>query len=489
MDFDNVLKDIGEFGPYQRRIFFLVNTMSLFQCCQMLLLVFVADKPQWRCSQKDRSLLDEEKKSLGYPCYKNGSVCRDISFNGEFTSIATEWNMVCDQEYKANLAQSVMMAGCLIGVIICGRISDRLGRKCVIISTQILAFLSGILTGFVQSYNQFLLVRFLCGTTVIGGGLSCFVLLSEIIGPTYRGPALTISQVFYSLGFCLLAGMAYLFREWRQLSIAVSAPALVYILVFSHKIPESPRWLLAEGRTTEAKELLEKIARKNQTKLYNFDTLRSPCESPSRGSKTSYSFLSLFTHKRIRMKMYILTVIWLVNSLVYYGLSFNMKNIKGNRYWNFFMSGMVEIPSYFLAVPLIDNLGRQKSLFLTVMVGALGCLICGLGPSTFSTLSVMVGKFGISSSFGILYVYSAELIPTIVRNFAMGTCSMTARIGGILAPVVVTLAVIDQKLPMVVFGVSGIIAGIIGLCLPETLNHPVGETLNDNHIESNQMLL
>lgn len=187
MDFDNVLRGIGQFGRYQRKMYLLLNLISLFQCCQVLLLVFVADKPQWRCSKEEQSLLDQEKNSQGHPCYKNASVCENMMFNGEFTSVVTEWNLVCDQEYKANIAQSITMAGCLIGVLISGRMSDRFGRKFVIIATQTATYLFGLLTGLVQTYYQFLLVRFLCGMTVIGGNLASFVLMSEIIGPSYRG--------------------------------------------------------------------------------------------------------------------------------------------------------------------------------------------------------------------------------------------------------------------------------------------------------------
>lgn len=294
------------------------------------------------------------------------------------------------------------------------------------------------------------------------------------------GPALNASQIFFAAGFVLLAAMAYVFRDWRHLSIAVSMPALLYTIITSNKIQESPRWLISQGRTGEAKELLENIAQKNGAQSFNLLTLEMPDKPSTENSATSHGFCTLFTHKSIRLKMAILTLVWLVNSLVYYGLSFNIKNIEGDRYWNFALSGLVEIPSYLVAIPLIDKIGRRRSLFYTVMVAALGCILCGFGPSTLVTPSLMFGKFGISSSFGILYVYSAELIPTAVRNFAMGTCSMTARIGGILAPLVVSMAVIDQKLPMLLFGASGIFAGIIGLFLPETLNCPVPETLEEH---------
>ena len=187
MEYDNILKSIGEFGPFQRKVYLILNCLSFFQCCQMFLLVFVADKPRWHCSNVASRYLDDNKE---YPCFRNGSACREITFDKEFTSVVTEWNLVCDQEYKANMGQSVMMMGCVIGVITAGRLSDRIGRRYVTIVSQVMAFSFGILTAFVQSYTQFLLVRFLCGLVLVGGNMSCFVIMTEIIGPSYRGKPL-----------------------------------------------------------------------------------------------------------------------------------------------------------------------------------------------------------------------------------------------------------------------------------------------------------
>lgn len=299
---------------------------------------------------------------------------------------------------------------------------------------------------------------------------------------------MTISQMFYSLGFGGFSLMAYLFRDWRHMTVVVSVPGVLYMMFFAKSIPESPRWLLTKGRISEAKVILTKIAGRNGT---TFDRKLIQTKSQQEKSRSkNYGILTLLTHKCLRLKMVILMLVWLINSMVYYGLSFNSKNMKGDRYLNFFLSGLVEVPSYFLAVPMIDRLGRQKSLFLTVMLGSVGCLVCAFGPANFATATANVGKFGISSSFAILYVYSAELIPTAVRNFAMGMCSMAARIGGIVAPFIVTLAIMDQKLPMLLFAGTGIFAGLIGLFLPETLNNPIAETLDELETsQENQQLL
>ena len=184
MEYDNILKNIGEFGLFQKKVYLILNCLSFFQCFQMFLLVFVADKPRWQCRNVGKQYLD---KDVEYPCLKNGSACEVIVFDKEFTSAVTEWNLVCDQEYMAHIGQSVMMLGCLIGVIPAGRLSDRFGRRYVTIGSQLLDFSFGVVTALVQSYSQFLVARFLCGVVVVGGNMSSFVIMTEIIGPSYRG--------------------------------------------------------------------------------------------------------------------------------------------------------------------------------------------------------------------------------------------------------------------------------------------------------------
>ena len=190
MEYDNILKNIGEFGPFQRKVYLILNFLSFFQCFQMFLLVFVADKPRWHCPKTNVAISQHLDKNIEHPCFLNGSACENIVFDKEFTSVVTEWNLICDQEYKADMGQSVMMLGCLLGVIPAGRLSDTIGRRYVVIVSQCLAFALGIVTAFVQNYTQFLLVRLLCGSVVVGGNMACFVLMTEIIGPSYRGESL-----------------------------------------------------------------------------------------------------------------------------------------------------------------------------------------------------------------------------------------------------------------------------------------------------------
>lgn len=61
------------------------------------------------------------------------------------------------------------------------------------------------------------------------------------------------------------------------------------------------------------------------------------------------------------------------------------------------------------------------------------------GLPVVAVLLEMLGKFGVTSSFCVVYAVSSELFPTVIRNMAMGCCSMAARIGTIISPFIIYL--------------------------------------------------
>ncbi|XP_022236852.1 organic cation transporter protein-like, partial [Limulus polyphemus] len=90
----------------------------------------------------------------------------------------------------------------------------------------------------------------------------------------------------------------------------------------------------------------------------------------------------------------------------------------------------------------------------------------------------MTGKLCIASSFSVIYIYSTELFPTVVRNVGLGSCSMSARIGSMVAPFVKELGKATSKgVPFGIFGGLSVISGLLVLLLPETNKLPIPDTL------------
>ena len=145
------------------------------------------------------------------------------------------------------------------------------------------------------------------------------------------------------------------------------------------------------------------------------------------------------------------------------------------------ISGAVEIPSYVLTFFLLAYLGRRRSLCGFMLLGG-GALLLILVSSSFQGIVnglVYLSKFCIAASFSIVYIHSSEIFPTSVRNSAMGLVAVAARLGGILAPMMVNLKQFAPNLHFIVFGVLAFSAGVLNLHLPDTSGLPLPESLSD----------
>lgn len=281
---------------------------------------------------------------------------------------------------------------------------------------------------------------------------------------------------------------AYFIRNWRTLTIISILPSFIVLLIFK-SIPESPRWLASQGRIKETENILRKIEKENGSDKNEVIFLKT--ETTKGDTKTSqYGIIDLFTHKSVCVVTVIMMFSWCVNSMVYYGLALNVKNLGGSLYINFALASVIELPSFVVTQVLLTRLGRRQSLFCFLLGASVSCFLCMFlqlrGGQNVAAISMtaLIGRFCISASFALLYVYSAELFPTVVRNAGMGISSLSARLGGIVAPFIVLLGDQRNSLPMFVFACTALFAAIAGLRLRETQGKPMPETfaeLEENH--------
>ncbi|XP_030850613.1 organic cation transporter protein isoform X2 [Strongylocentrotus purpuratus] len=399
------------------------------------------------------------------------------------SSIISEFDLVCSHKDRDSLAQSLFFVGVLIGSVVFGGLSDIYGRRKILFVALLVQSVSGLAIAFSPSYWFYTIFRMILASANMGVFLLSFIIGTEFVGPSKRVIAGIVIMIFFSIGYMLLALFAYFIREWWILQLAITAPIFIMFAFFPF-LPESVRWLISKGRTEEATRIIKKAADVNKAKLPEpIFTPEDIKEQEAAATGRQATAIDLFRTPNLRIRTLNLMFNWFVNTLVYYGLSLSTSDLGVNVYIAFFISGAVEFPAYISCIFAIEYFGRKWSMFGYMVGGGIACLCTIFTPiGAWRTTVAMIGKFGISASFAIVYIYSAELFPTPVRSVGVGICSMSARIAGILAPIILLLDDTWEPFPVLIFGVMSIAAGLLVLFLPETRGEQLPETLEEGEM-------
>ncbi|XP_038269163.1 solute carrier family 22 member 5-like [Dermochelys coriacea] len=519
-DYEGLTAFLGEWGPFQRLIFLLLSASIVPNGFTGLSIVFLAGAPEHRCRVPPSANLSREWLNASIPRELRGgregpSRCRryrleslanfsalglqpgrdvDLSqleqekcldgweYSRELylSTIVTEWNLVCDDDWKAPLTASLFFVGVLIGSFISGQLSDKFGRKKVLFATMGVQTGFSFLQVFSTSWEMFSVLFVIVGMGQISNYVAAFVLGTEILGKTVRVIFCTLGVcIFYAIGYMLLPLFAYFIRDWRTLLLALTLPGLLCIPLW-WVVPESPRWLISQGRLQEAEIIIRKAAKTNG--ITAPDVIFNPMELQEMTSQKqqTHTILDLVRTQNIRFVTIMSVILWMIISVGYFGLSLDTPNLHGDAYVNCFLSAVIEVPAYIIAWVLLRNLPRRYSIAAALFLGGCVLLFIQLVPPYLHVLSiilVMLGKFGITSSFSMVYVYTAELYPTVVRNMGVGASSMASRLGSILSPYFVYLGGYDRFLPYILMGSLTVLTGVLTLFLPESYGMPLPDTI------------
>lgn len=199
-------------------------------------------------------------------------------------------------------------------------------------------------------------------------------------------------------------------------------------------------------------------------------------------AKQGGNILDLVRTPIMRVYTFAVCFNWFVCGLCFFGVSQFIGQLGGNIFLNVALSAIIQIPSTFFSVYSTKKWGRKYSLIFGNLLAGIFVFLIGFTPSEPAwiqpTLST-IGMFGLAVSFPTVYIYSGELFPTLVRNIGVGTSSMAARIGSMIAPFVASLVKVQVWLPPVIFGVVPIIGAILCLLLPETLDCKLPDTVEE----------
>ncbi|XP_057262889.1 solute carrier family 22 member 3 [Pezoporus wallicus] len=522
--FDEVLKEAGEFGRFQKRVFFLLCQTGITFSFLFTSVVFLGQAPgSYWCripgaaeqSELCGWTLEEERnftvlplhlgnRSSGGECerldvvwdtsvscasplahYSNGSTgylplttCHDNwVYKQPHSSIVSEYNLVCGNAWMLDLSQAVLNLGFLAGAFTLGYAADRYGRILTYLLSCLGVGICGIIVAFAPNFTVFLIFRFLQGVFGKGTWMTCYVIVTEIVGSDQRIVGIVI-QIFFTLGIMILPGIAYLIPTWQGIQLAISLPNFIFLLYY-WVVPESPRWLLTRKKGDKALKIMHTIAKHNGKYLsphYSEITINNE-------EVSNPSFLSLVRTPRMRRNTLILMYAWFTSALIYQGLVMRLGIVGGNLYLDFFISAAVELPAALLILVTIDRIGRRLPFAISNIVAGIACLITAFLPEDILWLKMTIatlGRLGITMAFEIVYLVNTELYPTTLRNFGVSLCSSLCDLGGIIAPFLLfRLAAIWLELPLIIFCILAVVCGLLVLLLPETKGISLPETVED----------
>ncbi|CAF3695720.1 unnamed protein product [Rotaria sp. Silwood1] len=513
MKFDDFLTIINDWGRFQKVKYTIICLTYMLPPIMVYTYSFTAATPNFRCrnpsqwlndsySQTSNSIFNEEYRPTKEQCllnknsislkecqrcfirstpFNNQSMdsCQSYVFDRQYykDTLIEEWRMVCNRVSYRSWVQMIFFVGYMIGSILFGVLADKYGRRPIMSISFILMTFSSLLCtfapqqsfGFWPSYIIFILARFLLACSTRGISVSGFVLASEIVGPKKRLLTGIVIEYFFAFGQMILLIFAYFIRSWRILTFSIALFTVPYML-FYFILPESPRWLISKGRFDEGEKILRNIAKINNCTFNNdaYKKLKDEQIKKMSEKNNQQGFRSLFQSK-------IMTVI---------------RSWQLNPYLSFGVSAFVELLSYIFVHSILDRIGRKIPYFgflilfciVSLLILPIEYLMEKDSKDQLLLLNIINGtlKFLSSGSYAIIYIYANELFPTNVRNTGMGICSMVARVGAIIGTYSNdNLTRLWIHLPIIFYGSVSLIAALLALLFPETLNQPLPQSVDD----------
>ncbi|KAI3887289.1 hypothetical protein MKW92_008490 [Papaver armeniacum] len=188
------------------------------------------------------------------------------------------------EDLKINDTQVEVLAGILnlcafVGSLLAGRTSDWIGRRYTIVVASFIFLVGAVLMGYAPTYAILMTGRCIAGIGVGFALLLAPVYSAEISSPSYRGLLMSLPELCISLGILLGYISNYFFSHlslklgWRMMLGVAGIPSLA-LMAGILKMPESPRWLVMQGRVGEAKKVLLLVSNTKEEAEYRLQDIK-----------------------------------------------------------------------------------------------------------------------------------------------------------------------------------------------------------------------
>ncbi|KHM44634.1 major facilitator transporter [Pseudoalteromonas distincta] len=341
----------------------------------------------------------------------NGTVSAlGNAFNS--SSVATGFNVA-----------SVLL-GCALGALAAGPLADKFGRRAIMIITAIIFAISAFGSGISESSAEFIFYRLFGGLGIGAASVLAPAYIAEVAPPALRGRLATLQQLAIVLGLFAAFLSNYLIADaagsaqnilmldiaaWRWMFWAELVPAVLF-LVGVLFIPESPRYLVAQGKVDDAKSVFSKISNDNVDaqisdvkRSLHSDTKPSIRDLFIDGSKKVHPIVWVGVALSVFQQFVGINVVFYYGSELWQAAGFD----ESQSLFINVLAGTTNIVSTFIAIALVDKIGRKPLL----LVGSIGMFI-SLSALTYIFGSAGLddaGKLALSDNMGTFALIMANL--------------------------------------------------------------------------------
>lgn len=354
-----------------------------------------------------------------------------------------------------------MLLGCAAGAFLAGRMADRFGRRAALFAAAILFGISAWGSGIATSSMEFVIYRLIGGFAVGGASVICPAYISEIAPAQYRGRLATLQQMAIVLGLFFAFLSNYLiaaaaggaseilflgFQAWQWMFWMELVPVVLFFAGL-FLIPESPRYLVAAGRTAQAEAVLASLSHPTDAAA-KVQEIRVSLEANHRPS-----LRDLFDHTTQRLH----PIVWVgiaiaalqqlvgINVVFYYGevLWRAAGFSEAHALLINVIGGIINVSATVAAILLVDKVGRKPLLILgsigmalflgilavvfgTAEVGSDGNLLLGdmAGRAALVSANLYIVCFGVTWG-PVMWVLLGEMFPNQIRGAALSLAGLS----------------------------------------------------------------
>jgi MFS transporter, SP family, galactose:H+ symporter len=344
---------------------------------------------------------------------------------------------------------SAMMLGAAIGALGAGWMSSALGRKRSLILAATLFVAGSLLSGWAWSPATLIGARFVLGLAIGVATFTAPLYLAEVAPVRIRGAMISTYQLMITIGILVafLSDTAFSYSgNWRWMLGVIAIPGALFLLGVL-LLPDSPRWLMMRGRKAEAVVVLTRLRGDAAAVVSEVADIEEQLKTPQRGW---HLFLQNSNFRRsvgLGVLLQVMQQFTGMNVVMYYaprifeGMGYNTES----QMWFTAVVGLVNVLATFIAIGLVDRLGRKPILYIGFTVMALGLGVVGtmmhLGIRThveqmFTVAMLLTFIVGFAMSAGpLIWTLCSEVQPLKGRDFGIGCSTFTNWIANMIVGV------------------------------------------------------